>query len=362
MAGRLSMEARQMADETKKPAPAGQDTRAAEGPKGRPNVAASKELNGLAQAQRPKGVLGRIRGEGEPKRAGPLPVPHRKNVSAFTPPPVIERWHADASGVRAVEIGDNVITMFGMVGEDFWTGEGITAKRTVAALRAIGARPVEVHINSFGGDMFEGIAIYNALREHPQEVTVKVLGMAASAASIITMAGDKREIGAGSFIMIHNCSVMGGGNRHDFAEMAAFLEPFDRAMADVYAEVTGLEAKAIQKMMDDETYLSGSVAIAKGFATGLMTADKTKVDEQAKAADHKVNELRAVELQLVASGMPRSEARDRINKIKSTPGAALEGDTPGAVPDTGDAGSVEPKADDLSWLSAAAGLASTLRT
>lgn len=319
-----------MADETKKPSQAEVDSKEEAAARRRPQLAASEELKGLVEAQRPKGMMGRIKADGH-KRPGPLPVPARKNVSAFTPPPVIEKWNADAAGVRAVEIGDNVITMFGMVGEDFWTGEGITAKRTVAALRAIGGRPVEVHINSFGGDMFEGIAIYNALREHPQDVTVKVLGMAASAASIITMAGDRVEIGSASFIMIHNCSVMGGGNRHDFLEMAAFLEPFDRAMADVYAERTGIDAKTIQKMMDDETFMSGSVAIEKGFADALMTADKTKVDEGAKASDHSVNELRALELQLVASGMTRSDARARISKIKGTPGAALDNDpTPGA--------------------------------
>ena len=320
-----------MAEDKQKPTLAEQDSREEAAARRRPQVAASQELNSLAKAQKPKGMIGKIKADGERTRPGPLPVPAKKNVSAFTPGPVIEKWNADAAGVRAVEVGDNVIVMFGVVGEDFWTGEGITAKRTVAALRAIGPRPVEVHINSFGGDMFEGIAIFNALREHPQDVTVKVLGMAASAASIITMAGDRVEIGAGSFIMIHNCSVMGGGNRHDFAEMAAFLEPFDRAMADVYAERTGLDAKVIQKMMDDETYMSGSVAIEKGFADALMTADKTKVDEKAKASDHSVNELRAMELSLVASGMTRTQARDRINKIKGTPGAALDNDlTPGA--------------------------------
>ncbi|MCE4223410.1 Clp protease ClpP [Methylobacterium sp. C25] len=261
-------------------------------------------------------------------------MPAVKKVSAFTPAPVIERWNAEAAGIQAVEIDDNVITMFGMVGEDFWTGDGITAKKTTAQLRAIGGRPVEVHINSFGGDMFEGIAIYNVLREHPYDVTIKVMGIAASAASIITMAADTVEISAASFIMIHNCAVFAGGNRHDFLEAAAFLEPFDRAMADVYAARTGLDAKAIVKMMDDETYMSGSQAIEKGFADKMMSADKTKVDDAARAKARDVNDLRAMELQLVASGMTRSAARDRINKIKGTPGAALDtAATPGAGED-----------------------------
>lgn len=342
-----------MADDTRKPTSDERQGQAGDEPtKGKLTVAASKELNSLVKAQRPRGAIGRVKADGADPRAdrpGALPVPHKRNVSAFTPAPVIERWNAEAAGVRAVEYGDNVITMFGVIGEDFWTGEGVTAKRITAQLRAIGARPVEVHINSFGGDMFEGIAIYNVLREHPYDVLIKVMGIAASAASIIAMAGNRVEIGSGSFIMIHNCSVMGGGNRHDFLELAAFLEPFDRAMADVYSERTGIEAKALSKMMDDETYMSGSIAVEKGFADALMAADKTKVDETAKAADHSINELRAMELQLVASGMTRADARARIKKIKGTPGAALDdAATPGAG------------ADD--WLSDAAGLLSVLRS
>lgn len=338
-----------MADQ-QKPAEAGRENaRETEAPKGKPKLAASEELNSLVKAQQPRGMMGRIKADGEQKRPGPLPLPARKNVSAYTPPSVIERWNADAAGVRAVEKDDNVITMFGMVGEDFWTGEGITAKRTTAQLRAIGPRPVEVHINSFGGDMFEGIAVYNVLREHPYDVTIKVMGIAASAASIITMAGDKVEIGSGSFIMIHNCSVMGGGNRHDFLEMAAFLEPFDRAMADVYAERTGLDAKAITKMMDDETYMSGSVAIEKGFADVLMTADKTTVDEKARAEARTVNDLRVVERQLMASGMSRNDARDYVYKIKGMSESTL-------------APSMSESAGSEDWLNDAVGLMAKLRS
>jgi ATP-dependent Clp protease protease subunit len=355
-----------MADEPRKPTPAEQQDQAVETEKkGKPKLAASEELGSLVKAQRPQGMIGRIRADGEdPRAARPkaLPVPHRRNVSAYTPPPVIERWNADAAGVRAVEYGDNVITMFGPIGEDFWTGDGVTAKRVTAQLRAIGARPVEVHINSFGGDMFEGLAVYNVLREHPFDITVKVMGIAASAASIITMAGNRVEIGTGSFIMIHNCSVMGGGNRHDFAEMAAFLEPFDEAMAGVYAERTGLDVKAVAKMMDDETYLSGATAVDKGFADAIMTADKTKVDDKAKASDHSVNELRAMERTLIAAGMPRSDAIARVSKIRGMSDSASEESMSDSALDPGSAGSAEPKAGDLNWLSAAAGLMSVLRS
>ena len=105
-------------------------------------------------------------------RPGALPVPARQDVSALTSPQVFDRWSADAAGIRpsALELGDNAITMFDVIGEDYWSGGGVTAKKVAAQLRAIGDRAVEVQINSPGGDMFEGLAIYNVLREHPQRI------------------------------------------------------------------------------------------------------------------------------------------------------------------------------------------------
>lgn len=263
-------------------------------------------------------------------RPAAMPQPATRDVQAFTKPQVFDKWSDDAAGIRALERGDNVITMFDIIGEDFWSGGGVTAKKVASQLRAI-AGPVEVQINSPGGDMFEGIAIYNVLREHPHDVTVKVMGMAASAASIIAMAGDTVEIGAASFLMIHNCWVLAMGNRHDMRETAEFLEPFDAAMVDVYAARSGQKSEDIAKWMDAETFMSGSQAIERGFADALLAADKITTDDKAKAEDRRVNELRAMELQLVSAGLTRTQARDRINKIKGTPGAALDADTtPGA--------------------------------
>lgn len=264
-------------------------------------------------------------------RPGAMPMPAGRRVSAFAPAEVYDRWAQDAAGVRAIANGDNVITMFEDIGEDYWSGGGITAKKVAAQLRAIGDRPVEVQINSPGGDMFEGIAIYNVLREHPQDITVKVMGMAASAASLIAMAGNTIEIGVSSFLMIHNCWVMAMGNRHDMAEVSAWLAPFDSAMQDLYALRTGQDKAQIATWMDQEAWMSGTVAIERGFADSLLSADQMKVDEATKAADRQTNELRALELTLVKAGCSRSDARARINAIKGTPGAAVEPGTPGAA-------------------------------
>ena len=182
--------------------------------------------------------------------------------------------------------------------------------------------------------MFEGFAIYNILREHPYEVVVKVMGMAASAASIIAMAGDRIEIAASSFIMIHNCWVLAYGNRNDLRDLADWLEPFDQAMRDVYVARSGQDAKAVAKMLDDETWLSGSQAIDKGFADSLLASDKTVVDENAKAEDRRVNELRGMERSLISAGMGREAARARIDSIRGKRDAAPDP----AARDAGDSG------------------------
>ncbi|HBW4125471.1 TPA: Clp protease ClpP [Klebsiella pneumoniae] len=237
-------------------------------------------------------------------------------VTCETLPSALDRWDG---GIKAATTDDNTISVFDVIGQDYW-GEGITAKRIAGALRAMNGADVTVNINSPGGDMFEGLAIYNLLREYEGHVTVKVLGIAASAASIIAMAGDNIQIGRGAFLMIHNCWLYAMGNRHDFAELAQSLEPFDTAMADIYAARSGLDIAAVQKLMDAESYIGGSDAVAKGLADSLLSADAVSDGDESPAAA-----LRKLDALLAKTNTPRSERRKLIK--------ALTGNTPGAVTD-----------------------------
>lgn len=235
----------------------------------------------------------------------------------------LDRWQ---SGVRAAETdSDRSISVYDVIGQDFWTGEGVTAKRIAGALRAMGKGPVTVNINSPGGDMFEGLAIYNLLREHDGEVTVRVLGLAASAASIIAMAGDTVQIARAGFLMIHNCWGCVCGNRHDLREIAETLEPFDRAMAGIYAARTGEAVEAMAKLMDAETWIGGEAAIEDGFADELLESDQVEKGSSKASA----SAIRRVESALRASGMPKSEAMRLLSEIKSSvgdPAGSGEGD------------------------------------
>ncbi|WP_406627698.1 head maturation protease, ClpP-related [Pectobacterium carotovorum] len=231
-------------------------------------------------------------------------------------PSALERWNG---GIRAAASSDNSISVFDVIGRDYWD-EGVTAKRIAGALRSMNGADVTVNINSPGGDMFEGLAIYNLLREYEGKVTVKVLGIAASAASVIAMAGDEIQIGRGAFLMIHNCWIVAMGNRHDFAELADYLKPFDSAMADIYAARSGLDTDTISKLMDAESYIGGSDAVDKGLADSLLSADAVSDGDDSPAAA-----LRKLDALLAKANTPRSERRRLIK--------SLTGGTPGATPD-----------------------------
>lgn len=222
---------------------------------------------------------------------------------------------------RAAADDENTISIMGPIGEDFWTGEGITAKRVMGILRTIGPKPVTAYINSPGGNMFEGLGIYNAFREHPAEVTIRVLSIAASAASLIAMAGDQIEIAKAGFLMIHNAQIFDDGNRHDKREIADKLEQFDSAMAGLYVDRTGMKKATIAQMMDDETFLSGEDAIAKKFADALLPADAAQRDAKEKGTE-RARALSRADAAMAKAGLTRAERRDILQELTSKPRAA----------------------------------------
>lgn len=240
-------------------------------------------------------------------------------------PDALERWEPE---VRAAQAGDNSISIYDSIGEN-WEGTGVTAKRISAALRSIGEKDVVVNINSPGGDFFEGVAIYNLLREHPGKVTVRIVGLAASAASVIAMAGDEILMGDGAFLMIHNAWAVAIGNRHDMADAAKLLEPFDAAMAAVYAARTGITASEAARMMDDETWIGAAQAVDDGFADGLL--DGAAATKDAKQTGGR-KALALVEAAMAKAGHSRSMRRDTLKSLFSGKPSAAEP----AMPRAGD--------------------------
>lgn len=255
-----------------------------------------------------------------------LKAPSRGMRSELSPR-ALEKWNPSIQA--AVESSETTITIYGIIGED-WYGEGVTVNRIDAALRSIGDRPVTVYINSPGGDMFEGIAIYNRLREHSQKVTTKVLGIAASAASVIYLAGEEREVASSAFLMLHNCWCCMCGNRHALRDVADDMEEFDAAMADLYAETSGQPSEEMAGLMDDESYIRGKRAVELGLATGLLSAGE--VVERETESTQQASAMKAMDVALAKAGMTRSERRELFANFKSSTPRAAGGGTRNAAP------------------------------
>ncbi|HBO3905329.1 TPA: Clp protease ClpP [Pseudomonas aeruginosa] len=256
----------------------------------------------------------------------------RSGVQCDLAPKALDAWRPELRAASG-DNPDSTITIYEPIGYDWWTGEGVTAKRIAGALRAIGSDvDVTVNINSPGGDVFEGLAIYNLLREHKGKVTVNIIGLAASAASFIAMAGDEIRIGRAAFLMIHNAWLIAMGNRNDLREIADWLEPFDMTLADIYAQRTGIDIDDIVKQMDAETWIGGREAVDKGWADAFLESDE--ISSAPSNRSEAILAKRRMDAALARSGMSRSQRNELINDFKTSMlgAAGGGGDTPTDMP------------------------------
>jgi ATP-dependent protease ClpP protease subunit len=198
----------------------------------------------------------------------------RPNGLTFkTPASTMAAW-SKVKGIKAAtKVEPNELMVLGEIG---WE---VTAKSVKEQLKDMGKGPVTVQINSPGGDAFEGIAIYNLLKDHPAKVSVKVLGLAASAASVIAMAGDDIEMGVGAMLMIHSAWGLVAGNKKDLQEFASILDSLDTSIAELYSRRSGKDVKSVMKLMEAETWLTAGEAVAEGFADS-MSPDEDEEDKK----------------------------------------------------------------------------------
>lgn len=164
------------------------------------------------------------------------------------------RFENKAKGTTEIYIYDEI---------GFW---GITAQNFVDELHAVKSPKIELHLNSPGGDAFDGIAIYNALKDHDAEVTVHVDALAASAASIIAMAGDSIVMKQATELMIHDAWGIAVGNGADMRDMADVLDRLSNDIAGIYASHAGGDTEEWRTRMRAETWYNAEEAVAAGLA------------------------------------------------------------------------------------------------
>lgn len=160
------------------------------------------------------------------------------------------------------------IILYGDIGFS-WYGDGITAKMVsdeITAKITDSIKSIDVRINSRGGDVFDGITIYNRLKQLKQKKTIYVDGLAASIASIIMMAGDEIILGTGSQIMIHKPLTMAFGNSFDFENAINRLDDVEEQLVTIYARKTGKSRQELRDLMAKETWMDSAMAIAENFA------------------------------------------------------------------------------------------------
>lgn len=156
-----------------------------------------------------------------------------------------------------------------------WLGMDGTSPRKVSQLLTDG-EDVLVNINSVGGDVWSGSEIYTMLKSHKGKVEINITGLAASAASVIAMAGDVVKMSPTAQFMAHNASTHAIGNKNDIKSTLNQLEEADKSILNAYKAKTGLSDEELAKMMDDTTWLSAESALERGFVDEIMfVEDKT---------------------------------------------------------------------------------------
>lgn len=162
------------------------------------------------------------------------------------------------------------ILVYGTIGQDWW-GEGISLKSFQKTLSELdkGITEITVRINSPGGDVFDGVGIYNLLKEHKAKIITRVDGYAASIASIIMLAGEERIMGSGTMYMIHKPWTWAQGNSDDLDHKVNLLLKIEDQMVSIYKKHTTLSREQISEKLRAETWMTDTEALDYGFATSI---------------------------------------------------------------------------------------------
>ena len=180
---------------------------------------------------------------------------------------------------NSVSSNNQELILDGPIASDTWWGDEVTPDLFREELKQH-AGDLTVVINSPGGDVFAGLAIYNTLVNHNGNVTVRVDGLAASIASVIAMAGDKIIMSPGSMIMIHRPSVYAAGTVDDMEKAKDVLMKIEEGITPIYAKRTGLSDEKIAELLEAETWMLADKAVELGFADEVSEApEKQKQDE-----------------------------------------------------------------------------------
>ena len=196
--------------------------------------------------------------------------------------------------IKNEDTSETELIFNGPISDETWWGDEITPAMFRDELSKVSGN-LTVWLNSPGGDVFAASQIYTMLKNHKGKVTVKIDGIAASAASVVAMSGDETLIAPTAMMMIHDPSTMAFGNKEDMKKAISLLDEVKESIINAYEDKTHLSRDKIAKMMSDETWLNAKKAHEMGFADGILFVDKKKpVPEEEPEETEKEDSLTAM--------------------------------------------------------------------
>lgn len=167
------------------------------------------------------------------------------------------------------------IIIYSEIGETFW-GDGVSAKSFSDELKKLpdSVKEITVRVNSPGGDVFDGVTIYNRLKQHSANVTVYIDGLAASIASIVALAGNEVIASEGTLMMIHKPMAGIHGNANEMEEMITLLDEVEEQLVSIYRRKTNMDRSEIKALLSKETWMNAEEAKEMGFVDSIMAEDE----------------------------------------------------------------------------------------
>lgn len=187
--------------------------------------------------------------------------------------------------LRVNKVSDDMAEVF-VYGDIGGWMDGVSADEFARELKALKVTDITARINSGGGSVFEGQAIYNSLVNHPAKVNVVIDGIAASIASVIAMAGDNISITEGSHIMVHKPWSMAMGDANSMRKEAEVLDSLESGIIDIYAARTGKSREKLEKWVSEETWFKGAAAVDAGFADNVIPAKRKENFAKSNILNH----------------------------------------------------------------------------
>ncbi len=213
--------------------------------------------------------------------------------------------------VKNEDTGERVLYFDGVIAEQTWFGDEITPAAFKAELLA-GDGPITIYVNSPGGDVVAASRIYTMLLDYKGEVTVKIDGIAASAASVVAMAGTTVLMAPTALLMVHNPLTVAIGDSEEMQKAIDMLSEVKESIINAYELRTGLSRTKLSHLMDAETWLSAHKAIEYGFADGILEDSK-----RSKPAETYAFSRRAVTNSLLDKVRPKQSQKPECKSIKS---------------------------------------------